>query len=952
MSAKKQLSPPKIKPGQDVLVLSSPPAAPAADDGAAQTVARKSTVVVAVDISSSMSFQAEIRWKALVKVLQALRASLDDCRDVYVVMYGPSSASFRQTPCMPGLLATAMPHLRHRSSEDPLEQHRINEDLMRQQCIPLDVFVGFLEEFSCIDFVNCNSTYSKYLEASIASFKDRGINPDLLVVLGDGDINIDFAAGQDSQEEIWRSLSAEFPRSLFVLFCNGENDASIASVKTAMASLALAPVATNVFAPIHMVDAKTIGENPENELVSTAKDVIVEAIERARRFPVPLGYCPLDCICVHRGASNAAIRDALLSMLKSGKYPYIVEALEKYCARMVKIVTEAKIKIAEPSLFAALSVISGSVQDLANATRDPNIGTAAQRNEARMQAALQAASQSASQSRPVAQPASQPRPTQQSPATRASVFPAAHLVSAPSHAPQCTLRLVVVPSSDAAIAMNTIGPLIASLGTSGLPRDIVGTDIGAVLTIASRGAASTDLNRAVFALIQLGIGELDPDTHNALARFVRKHSAELIDAMVVRFGAEYRIADVFAVPELFALRHFPLLCPPTKELADKARVIAGVREAAVTITHGKPAFEQLRLAATAARQRTSRDLFASVPIRSLILLRFDFCLGPDDRFPNVLVALKLSPDHVLLLYPEQPLPDTAYVTRRRGREFSVPPTSPFAGFVVQVMVHHDCRVTAFDQLVNPVIYGYQPTDLPSSMSREELKDALERQLLGSPLAAAAVRINRLYHSPERNTTTAETMLGIYRQQVQWLPPPQPAPGQLPPLQWPSPLLQAFDAGYPRSGRALRELRPLSYFTPPPTFAGISSLYDPATWPACLQGVLRTHMMLLRYIKRRPAAAARSQAASAEASAGAAADADSVEAEASAGAAAEEAEPDACYICLEDFPPAPACSGCGVCEICATSFCTQCRYRAHRACIEQWRRMSSTCGMCRSPLKAF
>lgn len=925
MSAKKQL-PPKIKPGQDVLVLPSPPAAAAA---AAQTVAREFTVLVAVDISSSMSFQAEIRWKALVKVLQALRTSLDDCRGVYVVMYGPSSASFRQTPRMPGLLATAMPHLRHRSSEDPLEQQRINEDMMRQQCIPLDVFVGFLEEFTCTDFVNCNSTYSKYLEASIASFKKRGISPDLLVVLGDGDINIDFAAGQDSQEEIWRCLSAEFPRSLFVLFCNGENDVSIARVKTAMASLALAPVATNVFAPIHIVDAKTVAENPENELVSNAKDAILQAIERAREFPVPADYCPLDCICVHRGASNTAIRDALLSMRKSGKHPHIVGALEKYCERMVKVVTGAKIRIEEPSLFAALSVISGSVQDLANATRDPNIGTAAQRNEARMRAALEAASQSASQ----------PRPTQQSPATWASVFPAAHLVSAPSHAPQCTLRLVVVPSSDAAIAMNTIGPLIASLGTSGLPRDIVGTDIGAVLTIASRGAASTDLNRAVFALIQLGIGELDPDTHNALVRFVRKHSVELIDAMVVRFGAEYRIADVFAVPELFALRHFPLLCPPTKELADKARVIAGVREAAITITHGKPAFEQLRLAAVAARQRTSRDLFASVPIRSLILLQFDFCLGPDDRFPNVLVALKLSPDHVLLLYPEQPLPDTAYVTRRRGREFSVPPTSPFAGFVVQVMVHHDCRATAFDQLVNSVIYGYQPTDLPPSMSREELKDALERQLRGSPLAAAAVRINRLYHSPERNTTTAETMLGIYRQQVQWLPPPQPAPGQLPPLQWPSPLLQAFDAGYPLSGRALRELRPLSYFTPPSNFAGISSFYDPATWPACLQGVLRKHMMLLRYIKRRPAAAARSQAAFTEAS---------------AETAAEEAEPDACYICLEDFPPAPVCSapGCGVCEICATSFCTQCRYRAHSACIEQWRRMSSTCGMCRSPLKPF
>jgi hypothetical protein len=486
------------------------------------------------------------------------------------------------------------------------------------------------------------------------------------------------------------------------------------------------------------------------------------------------------------------------------------------------------------------------------------------------------------------------------------------------------------------MSMKTIGLLIRNLCTSGPPSDFAGADIGAVLTIASRGAADTDLNRAVFAFIQLAIGELDPDTHNALVRFVRKHSAELIDIMVVRFDADYRLADVFAVPELFALPHFPLLCPPSKEVADKARVIASVREAAVTITHGKPAFEQLCLAAIAARPRHPNDFFAVIPDNSLLLLQFDYRVNSDDLFPNVLVAVKL-PAHVLLLYPEQPVPNTAYITRHRGREFAVPPTDSFANFVVQVMVHHDSHVITFEQLVNPVIHGYQPTDLPHTLSRAGLKDALELRLRGSPLVEAAVRINRLYHSRERNTTTAETMLDIYRQHVEWLPAPQPASGQLPPLQWPSPLLQALAAGHPFAGKSLLELRPLTHFTASPDFAGISPFYDPVTWPACLRNVLSQHVGLLRYIKRRPASAA--QPASAGASA-----------EASA-----EAEPDSCYICLEDFPPAPACStpGCGVCEICATSFCTQFhKHRTHRACIEQWRRVSSSCGMCRSPLKPF
>lgn len=906
------------KPGQDTIIL--PPAARA-------EVARAVTII-AVDISCSMAFDKEIRWKALKKVLQSLRASLGDCKDVYVVMYGPSTSWFGQTPCMPVLLAEAMPHLRSCS----------NEDRMQQQCIPLDVFVKFLNEFSCEDFVRDNGTCSKYLEASIASFKKRNINPGLLVVLGDGQITLDFTAGQTSQEEVWRSLSAGFPRSLFVLFCNGERDASIDSVKAAMASLALAPVATNVFAPIHTVNAKFVAENPENELISNAKDDIILAIQRARNFPVPAGYCPIDCICVHRGASNTAIRDALLSMRKSGKHEDILGALEKYCKRMVGIVTEAKIKIVEPSLFAALSVISSEVQDLANVTRDPSIGTAAQRNEARMRAALQAATQSAPQPAPqpaahvshtAARPAGRQPASLQPAATRTPVPPAARLVSAP----QCTLRLRSL-TFNSSMSMKTIGLLIRSLRTSGPPSDFAGADIGAVLTIASRGAAGTDLNRAVFAFIQLAIGELDPDTHNALARFVRKHSAELIDTMVVRFGADYRLADAFAVPELFALPHFPLLCPPSKELADKARVIVGVREAAVTITHGKPAFEQLRLAAIAARPRRPIDLFAVIPLNSLLLLQFDYHVDPDDLFPNVLVALKLSADNVLLLYPEQPVPNTAYITRRRGREFAVPPTGPFADFVVQVMVHHDSHIIAFRQLVNPVIHGYQPTELPHTLSRADLKDALELQLRGSPLASAAVRINQLYHGPERNTTTAETMLGIYRQHVQWLSAPQPAPGQLPPFQWPSPLLQALAAGHPFAGKALLELQPLTHFTASPDFAGISSFYDPVTWPACLRNVLNQHVALLRYIKRRPASAA--QSASAEAS---------VEA---------SAEADTCYICLEDFPPAPACStpGCGVCDVCTTSFCTQCRYRAHRDCINQWRSMSFSCGMCRSPLKPF
>ena len=908
----------------------------------------------AVDISCSMGFDYRVRWTALVELLGMLATiNFGPQVSMWVIMYGPSMPFFAKNSCLPDLLCTARPGM-------PVEE------CLKQQRIPLSVFLAFATTRSCSEFVGNFSTSPRYLVASIEAATTAGMQPDMLVVLGDGDINLDDRSA-DAQTRFWQQLCGSVRRAFFVLFSLSERDRSIDTVKRAMTMLALDPVDTNVSAPIWNVYTSHISQNPEH--LSAALDALCQAVHQTLNFPVPRTHCAIGGVAAfHRKATNAQIRTALLLLKTAKTHDHVLDGLAAHCSKMAGILKDFGVPIPETSLLSAISILGAEMQTLAKSTHAGPALNAAQRNAAAAAAAMAKAAAPAVQAPavPVVQavvPAVQAAASAQAGAAatvqtganaRTSVVGrATEAVVAIQRPPvqMTTLHLRKRPRETTA-DMQTLASLTTVLADT-LIEPVQAGCVSDALLLASSGVARSDVHRALFAFIQLGLGGLPLDTTNQLMRFVKDHSNALLDMLVVCDfqSANFAIGAVAAVPVFLELPCLPFLHPQTMDhvLIQKARVFYCVREMLAAARAG-PAINELR-AASMAHTHDPSVLFRALPLNSIFLVRFDYCSDHEDTFPNVLLAVKVSNDHVLLLYPEQPLPGVSCAIRHG---FIVPPLPTHRATVAMVMVHHDCYKILFSRLQNPAVYGYQQFESTHTPLSYDWRDALQNRIESTRLGDAALEINRLYRIA-RSSVTVQQMLDVYTTDTGvWLQPAIVSP----PFRWHNDMMDAAALGnYQVRAEMLRTLRPYADFVSAGQILERVPGFDPNTWPARLQATLARCLCPARFVKlRRPAQTAATASSSSSVATAAVGTSTSADVDTATDAASDIQE-DICYICLEEFgSTAAACSSngagtaCGACVQC-TRFCTVCLSRTHTLCITQWRQVSTLCGMCRSLLRA-